>query len=114
MANLPRYHTRLCFLPLLRLYVPVLGMLNSSEFGCMYMNDTELSKIVKPVLGQLILRFVHMYESRLYKKVYKVLVGKEIPDLSTQQQGTESILVKFESLLFVLCIGFDLFQWLLP
>jgi len=34
-------------------------------------------------------------------------VGKEIPDLSTQQQGTESILVNSESLLFVdLCYGF--------
>jgi len=35
------------------------------------------------------------------------VVGKEIPDLSTQQKGTESILVKFESLLFVdLCYRF--------
>ena len=35
------------------------------------------------------------------------VVGKEIPDLSTQQQGTESILVNSESLLFVdLCYRF--------
>jgi hypothetical protein len=33
--------------------------------------------------------------------------GKEIPDLSTQQQSTESILVNSECLLFVdLCYGF--------
>ena len=33
--------------------------------------------------------------------------GKEIPDLSTQQQSTKSILVNSESLLFVdLCCGF--------
>ena len=33
--------------------------------------------------------------------------GKEIPDLSMQQQSTESILVNSESLLFVdLCYGF--------
>ena len=30
-----------------------------------------------------------------------MVVGKEIPNLSTQQKGTESILVNFESLLFV-------------
>jgi hypothetical protein len=29
------------------------------------------------------------------------IVGKKIPDLPTQQQGTESILVNSESLLFV-------------
>jgi hypothetical protein len=40
-----------------------------------------------------------------FSKYY--IVGKEIPDLSTQQQGTESILVNSESLLFVdLCYGF--------
>ena len=35
-----------------------------------------------------------------FSKYY--IVGKEILDLSTQQQGTESILVNFENLLFVL------------
>jgi hypothetical protein len=35
-----------------------------------------------------------------FSKYY--IVGKEILDFSTQQQGTESILVNFESLLFVL------------
>ena len=35
------------------------------------------------------------------------IVGKEIPDLSTQQQGTEYILVNSESLLFLdLCYRF--------
>ena len=40
-----------------------------------------------------------------FSKYY--IVKKEIPDLSTQQQGTESILVNSESLLFAdLCYGF--------
>jgi hypothetical protein len=40
-------------------------------------------------------------------KVLHMIVGNEIPDLSTQQQGTESILVNSESLLFVdLCYRF--------
>ena len=35
------------------------------------------------------------------------IAGKEIPDLSTQQQGIKSILVNSESLSFVdLCYGF--------
>ena len=46
---------------------------------------------------------------------YLVHRGKEIPDLSTQQQGTESILVNSEKSIicrFVLWV-LILFQWLL-
>ena len=42
---------------------------------------------------------------KMRKTIY-IYIGKEIPDLSAQQQGTESILVNFESLLFIdLCYG---------
>jgi len=69
--------------------------------------DTALSVYLFPIAtyNALLVRDLKSEGASGFSKYY--IVGKEIPDLSTQQQGTESILVNSESLLFLdLCYRF--------
>ena len=69
----------------------------------MLLRMPQLSRYLFPIptsnMDALLVRDLKSEGASGFSKYY--IVGKEIPDLSTQQQGTESILVNSESLLFV-------------
>ena len=85
------------------------GVLMDSHVAMLLLRMPQFSRYLFPIptynIDALLVRDLKSEGASGFSKYY--IVGKEIPDLSTQQQGTESILVNSESLLFLdLCYRF--------
>ena len=80
------------------------GVPMNSHVAMLLLRMPQFSQYLFPIptynIDALLVRDLKSEGASGFSKYY-IVVGKEIPDPSTQQQGTESILVNSESLLFV-------------